>query len=139
MAHFSDLTPFEYESMPSEAALREPRDVPDPWMPEHLKHLELERTAVNVGWLSPDRPYSKGETSEAFQVALFRLCQAQDPLCSRTKPSPISRREAIFELFGDTNHGRALARGIAIASRGRPRLPSLLRIEAGFRNYAARR
>jgi hypothetical protein len=46
--------------------------------------------------------------------------------CPETKPSPISRREANFELIDDPNHGRSQARGTAIMSQGRPGAPSYL-------------
>jgi hypothetical protein len=40
------------------------------------------------------------------------------PSCPETKPSPISRREANFELLVPPNHGRAQPRRIPIAESG---------------------
>jgi hypothetical protein len=49
MAHFEDLTTYEYLGTPTSGVL-------------------------NVGWLGAGQPFNRGTTSEAFQTALRTLC-----------------------------------------------------------------
>ncbi|MCZ8117330.1 MAG: hypothetical protein O9295_04475 [Microcystis sp. LE18-22.4A] len=58
MTYYKDLTPYEYFARHEPPVLRGERML----------------TTLNVGWLSGNKSYSKGETSQEFKDTLFQLC-----------------------------------------------------------------
>lgn len=87
MTYYKDLTPYEYFARHEPPVLRGERML----------------TTLNVGWLSGNKSYSKGETSQEFKDTLFQLCLDEYIV-------NIARGFHVCELCRDISYEQSLGR-----------------------------
>lgn len=127
MTYYRDLTPFVYDSLPSDEALEEMmKQAPEP-LRDTLRNNAVLRGAVNVGWLGRWRWFKKGRTSEEFKEALFRLCR--DP----SMPGHRGYHRCTFCFSSPRTLGTPESRGGVEVLLG----SKVLAIRGPERNYAA--